>query len=79
MTMKYRAALCALGLAGLAATVPAAAQEVVKIGFSGPLSGGAAQYGKNTLDGLKFAVDELNAENFQVAGKKVTFEVVAWS
>ena len=77
MTMKYRAALCALGLAGLAATVPAAAQEVVKIGFSGPLSGGAAQYGKNTLDGLKFAVDELNAENFQVGGKKVTFEVVA--
>lgn len=77
MTMRHRAALCALGLAGLVAMAPAGAQEVVKIGFTGPLSGGAAQYGKNTLDGLKFAVDELNAENFQVGGKKVTFEVVA--
>jgi branched-chain amino acid transport system substrate-binding protein len=77
MTMRKRVALAALGLAGLVAVLPAGAQQVVKIGFSGPLSGGAAQYGKNTLDGLKFAVDELNAENFQVAGKKVTFEVVA--
>lgn len=61
----------------LGASSTAWAQQVVKIGFSGPLSGGAAQYGKNTLDGLKFAVDELNAEGFEVAGKKVTFEVVA--
>ncbi|NML45860.1 ABC transporter substrate-binding protein [Ramlibacter sp. G-1-2-2] len=77
MTMRQRVATAALGLAGLAAMLPAGAQEVVKIGYSGPLSGGAAQYGKNTLDGMKFAVDELNAENFQVGGKKVTFEVVA--
>ncbi|NMM37189.1 MAG: ethanolamine utilization protein EutJ, partial [Glaciimonas sp.] len=27
----------------------AMAQEVVKIGYSGPLSGGAALYGKNAL------------------------------
>ena len=31
---------------------PAMAQDVVKIGYSGPLSGGAAQYGKNALDGM---------------------------
>lgn len=61
----------------LIVAAPAFAQEVVKIGFSGPLSGGAAQYGKNTLDGMKFAIDELNASNFQVAGKKVKFEAVA--
>ena len=61
----------------LIAAAPALAQEVVKIGYSGPLSGGAAQYGKNTLDGMKFAVDELNASGFQVAGKKVKFEIVA--
>jgi branched-chain amino acid transport system substrate-binding protein len=77
MTMTRRVATAAIGLAALAALLPASAQEVVKIGFSGPLSGGAAQYGKNTLDGLKFAVDELNGENFQVGGKKVSFEVVA--
>ena len=55
---------------------PAMAQDVVKIGYSGPLSGGAAQYGKNALDGMLLAVDELNTANLDVAGKKVKFEVV---
>jgi len=67
----------AIAMAGLLACAPAMAQEVVKIGYSGPLSGGAAQYGKNALDGMKFAVDELNASGFEVAGKPVRFEVVA--
>jgi branched-chain amino acid transport system substrate-binding protein len=61
----------ALALGGLLVASPAMAQEVVKIGYSGPLSGGAAQYG------IKFAVDELNTTDFEVAGKKVKFEVVA--
>jgi branched-chain amino acid transport system substrate-binding protein len=55
---------------------PAMAQEVVKIGYSGPLSGGAAQYGKNALDGMLLAADELNAANLDVGGKKVRFEIV---
>ncbi len=67
----------AIAVAGFLASAPAHAQEIVKIGYSGPLSGGAAQYGKNTLDGMKFAIDELNASGFEVAGKKVKFEVVA--
>ena len=54
----------------------AMAQEVVKIGYSGPLSGGAAQYGKNALDGMLLAADELNAANLDVGGKKVKFEIV---
>ena len=56
---------------------PALAQEVVKIGYSGPLSGGAAQYGKNVLDGMQMAVAEINAASPEVAGKKVKFEIVA--
>lgn len=67
----------AIAVAGFLASAPAHAQEIVKIGYSGPLSGGAAQYGKNTLDGMNFAIDELNASGFEVAGKKVKFEVVA--
>ncbi|MBA4256420.1 MAG: ethanolamine utilization protein EutJ [Polaromonas sp.] len=63
--------------AALLTSGSAYAQEIVKIGYSGPLSGGAAQYGKNTLDGMKFAIDELNDSGFEVAGKKVKFEVVA--
>jgi branched-chain amino acid transport system substrate-binding protein len=76
-TRKLTRIAGALFAASLMASSAAWAQEVVKIGFSGPLSGGAAQYGKNTLDGLKFAVDELNTTGFEVAGKKVKFEVVA--
>ncbi|HWP17858.1 MAG TPA: ABC transporter substrate-binding protein [Burkholderiaceae bacterium] len=61
----------------LAAGAPAWAQDVVKIGYSGPLSGGAALYGKNVLDGMQLAVSEINAAGFEVAGKRYKLEVVA--
>lgn len=63
----------ALGVAAFAVQ----AQEVVKIGFTGPLSGGQAAYGVDNRDGLLLAVKELNAKGVQVGGKKVTFEVMA--
>jgi len=34
---------------------------VIYIGYSGPLSGGAAKYGNNCLTGMKIAVDDVNA------------------
>lgn len=72
-----RRQLGTLALAGAAAFAgPAMAQDVVKIGYSGPLSGGAAQYGKNALDGMLLAADELNAANMEIGGKKVKFEIV---
>lgn len=74
---KFNQVAGVLALGGLLGASPVLAQEVVKIGYTGPLSGGAAQYGKNTLDGMKFAIDELNEKGFEVAGKKVKFEVVA--
>ncbi|ARN19236.1 ABC transporter substrate-binding protein [Piscinibacter gummiphilus] len=74
LNVKQVAAAAAFGLAFAA---PAFAQEVVKIGFSGPLSGGAALYGKNVLDGMQMAVAEINAAGFEVAGKKYKFEIVA--
>ncbi len=72
-----RRRMTAVALAsGLLAAGPALAQEVVKIGYSGPLSGGAAQYGKNVLDGMQLAVAELNAAGPEIAGKKVKIEIV---
>ena len=62
---------------GLAAAAPAFAQDVVKIGYSGPLSGGAALYGKNVLDGMKMAADEINAQGLDIGGKKYKVEIVA--
>jgi branched-chain amino acid transport system substrate-binding protein len=35
-------------------------RDVVNIGYSGPLSGGAANYGRNVQSGLQLAVAELN-------------------
>lgn len=55
----------------------ALAQEVVKIGYSGPLSGGAALYGKNVLDGMNMAAGEINAAGLEIAGKKFKLEVIA--
>ena len=55
----------------------ALAQEVVKIGYSGPLSGGAALYGKNVLDGMNMAAGEINAAGLEIGGKKFKLEVIA--
>jgi branched-chain amino acid transport system substrate-binding protein len=55
----------------------AAAQEVVKIGYSGPMSGGAALYGKNVLDGMQMAANEINSAGYEVGGKKYKLEIVS--
>lgn len=34
--------------------------ETINIGYTGPLSGGTAKYGRNNLEGLEMAVDEIN-------------------
>lgn len=77
-SMNRRKAVIAAAIATAFAGAPAFSQETVKIGYSGPLSGGAAQYGKNVLDGMKMAIDEINAEGLEVGGKKVKLEVVAY-
>ena len=73
---RRRVGTLALACAAVAAAGPALAQEVVKIGYSGPLSGGAAQYGKNVLDGMQMAVSEINAAAPEIGGKKVKIEIV---
>lgn len=69
--------LAATAMAALLASGAALAQEVVKLGYTGPLSGGAALYGKNVLSGIQMAVDEINAKGLEVGGKKVKLEVVS--
>ncbi|HEY8609164.1 MAG TPA: ABC transporter substrate-binding protein [Noviherbaspirillum sp.] len=62
---------------GLTLCGGALAQEVVKIGFSGPLSGGAALYGKNVQAGMEMAINEINAKGLDVGGKKYKLELVS--
>lgn len=75
LTRRHLAVLLACG--SFLAAASAQAQEVVKIGYSGPLSGGAALYGKNVLDGMQMAAAEINAAGFEVGGKKYKLEIVA--
>lgn len=70
--------LLAAGALALAFTGPAGAAEQVNIGFSGPLSGGAALYGENALEGLKMAAKEVNeAGGFKVGEETYTLNLVS--
>jgi branched-chain amino acid transport system substrate-binding protein len=60
-------------LAGCGPSIPA----TVKIGVAQPLSGSSADRGQDLLNGVKLAVQEINAAGLRVAGKPVTLEVVA--
>jgi branched-chain amino acid transport system substrate-binding protein len=76
MTFTLKRAALALAAGAVFAAAPAIAQDVAKIGYSGPLSGGAALYGKNVLDGMQMAAAEINAAGFEVGGKKYKLEIV---
>ena len=65
--------LGAVMVVALFITAAAWGADVVKIGYSGPLSGGAAKYGKNCEAGMVMATEEINAKGgVTVAGKKVS-------
>ena len=55
----------------------AMAQElVVKIGHSAPLTGGQAHLGKDSENGARLALEEINAKGVTIGGKKVKFELM---
>jgi ABC-type branched-subunit amino acid transport system substrate-binding protein len=64
-----------LALAALFAAQATAAEQVVKIGVSGPLSGSNAFAGKDNENGARLAVEELNAQKIQVGGNTLRFEL----
>ncbi len=78
MKSSLKRAAAAAAATVVFASAPALAQDVVKIGYSGPLSGGAALYGKNVLDGMQMAAAEINAAGFEVAGRKYKLEIVSY-
>src|SRR5579863_8150983 len=63
--------LIMLGSAG------AFADEVVKIGHAAPLTGANAEWGKDTENGARLAVEEINAKGLVIGGQKVTLELDA--
>ena len=55
----------------------ARADEVVKIGHVAPLTGPNAEWGKDTENGARLAVEEINAKGLVIDGHKVTLELDA--
>jgi len=57
---------------------PAAAKDTITIGYTGPLSGGGAQFGQNLKWGLEMAAEDVNAlGGIAVKGKKHIARVVS--
>ena len=75
MQMKLKLTVVA-ALATLAG-VASAQDMVVKIGHVAPLSGSQAHYGKDNENGVRMAIEDLNAAGTTIGGKKVKFEIVA--
>jgi branched-chain amino acid transport system substrate-binding protein len=72
MYMLFKTKFIPLAIA-LAFAGSAGAQEVIKIGHVGPVSGPSAHLGKDNENGAKMAVEELNAKGFKIDGKPVKF------
>ncbi len=61
-----------------AAPAPAPKPEVtVKIGHVAPMTGPQAHLGKDNKSGAELAIEELNAQNLEIGGAKVKFELLA--
>ena len=77
MLNKFHKALpLAAALAMLAVGTAANAQQVVKIGHAGPLTGAIAHLGKDNENGARLAVEEINKAGLTINGQKVTLELV---
>ncbi|QYF94670.1 branched-chain amino acid ABC transporter substrate-binding protein [Massilia sp. PAMC28688] len=72
-----RPSACLLTLVAALPFHALAADQVIRIGSVSPLSGQSAHQGKDTENGARMAVADLNARGFTINGKKVRFELLA--
>ena len=75
--MKIKLKLTVVAALASLAGVAAAQETIVKIGHVAPLSGSQAHYGKDNENGVRMAIEDLNAQNIVIGGKKIKFEIVA--
>ena len=79
MSARFHGALCAnIGVSLIMlGSASAFADEVVKIGHAAPLTGANAEWGKDTENGARLAVEEINAKGLVISGQKITLELDA--
>lgn len=75
MQMKLKITVAAAIAA--AAGVAMAQDMVVKIGHVAPMSGSQAHYGKDNENGVRMAIEDLNAQKVKIGGKTIKFEIAA--
>ena len=66
----------AVVLGSLAITGCDRTPDTIKIGVAQPLTGGLGALGKDLVNGVQLAVNEINKEGFKLNGKLVTLEMV---
>jgi branched-chain amino acid transport system substrate-binding protein len=69
LSISFGSSLMVLGASG------ALADDVVKIGHAAPLTGVNAHLGKDTENGARLAVEEINAQGLIIKGRKVRLEL----
>ncbi|MDE1947064.1 MAG: branched-chain amino acid ABC transporter substrate-binding protein [Burkholderiales bacterium] len=75
--MKTSLKFTALAALLFAAAGAMAQDMVVKIGSVGPTSGPIAHLGKDNENGVRLAIEDLNAKHVKIGGKTVKWEMVA--
>ena len=78
-TLRKLGSAIAVATVSMGMSAGALAEEV-NIGFTGPLSGGAALYGENVLSGIKMAAEEVNAAGgIDIDGTNYTVNLIGWT
>lgn len=79
MRKWYFTAFAVMSLALMMVTGgPALADDVIKIGYTAPFTGSAAEYGTNGWRGVQLALDEVNAKGVKVGDKTYKVEIVRY-
>ena len=69
--MQHTLKLTAVAMIAAAGGIAMAQDTVVKIGHVAPMSGPQAHYGKDNENGVRMAIEDLNAQGVTIGGKKV--------
>jgi branched-chain amino acid transport system substrate-binding protein len=67
--------IMAAGMVLLGLSTAGFAASVIKIGYTAPFTGSAAEFGVNGWRGIQLALEEINKKGVMVAGKKHTIEI----
>jgi branched-chain amino acid transport system substrate-binding protein len=52
------------------------ASEIAKIGHAAPLTGGSAHLGKDTENGARLAIEEINSKGLVIGGQRSSWSLI---